>query len=124
MNKFLKAAVLACSVAGISGVIASGPAFAQQAECLAKDANGKNLFQIGNGITVKFIPANSAFMRNIPGNHHPELAGRLASVVLRPNCQAILYGGDGANWGHRRVTATGPVEGPSSQIGGMKCECK
>lgn len=126
MNKFLKAAVLACAVAGLSGVAVSvsSTAYAQNAQCTVKDAGGKTLFYFGNGDTVKFIPAGSAFMRNIPGNHHPQFAGKVASVQLQPNCQALLYGGDGANWGHRVVKASGPVGVPATQIGGIKCECK
>lgn len=123
MIRFLKAAILASAVAGVAAIV-SAPAHAQNAQCIAKDQGGKTLFQMTSGQILKFVPADSAFMRNINAQSAPALAGKVASVELQPRCQAVIYGGGGANWGHRRVQTSGSVGVPAAHVFGFKCECQ
>lgn len=119
-------AVAATQFTGAPAVAAAAAAPMQVAECAAKDAQGRQLFQIGNGETVLFVPQGSALMRDRAGPrsyHHPELVNRIASVELQTRCRAVLYGQFGANWGHRVVRQTGATDVPANHVGGLKCEC-
>lgn len=99
----------------------------QVAECAAKDADNRQLFAIGNGETVLLVPRDSATLRQLRGPttyHHPEIAGRIVGVELQQQCRAILYGGNGANWGHKVAPQTGGTNLPPNHVIGLKCECR